>query len=57
MSGTLIAQRGVVSVSWQVSQQSRLFIAEVVGDDLLQKEGGHALWQSIKYALSPGIIR
>lgn len=41
----------------QISQQSRQFIADVVGDDLLQKEGGHALWQSIKYAIQPGIIR
>jgi hypothetical protein len=44
-------------VTLQVSQQSRHFIAEVVGDDLLQKEGGQALWQSIKYALEPGVIR
>eukprot|EP00598_Pedospumella_elongata_P003039 CAMPEP_0184985598 /NCGR_PEP_ID=MMETSP1098-20130426/14200_1 /TAXON_ID=89044 /ORGANISM="Spumella elongata, Strain CCAP 955/1" /LENGTH=353 /DNA_ID=CAMNT_0027509691 /DNA_START=202 /DNA_END=1263 /DNA_ORIENTATION=- len=41
----------------EISHQSRQFIADVVGDDLLQKEGGYALWNSIQYALKPGIIR
>jgi hypothetical protein len=41
----------------QINQQSKKFISDVLVDELLQKEGGHALWQTVKYALQPGIIR
>jgi hypothetical protein len=37
--------------------QSRQFIAEVMGDDLLQKEGGNALINTVYHALKPGMIR
>lgn len=41
----------------EVQEQSRLFVANVVGDDVLQREGGTALWRSVLYALQPGLIR
>lgn len=36
---------------------SREFVAEVVGDDKIQREGGDALWNSITHALRPGLVR
>lgn len=41
----------------QVVEESRRFIADVMGDDSLQKEGGDALWNSLNYALKPGFIK
>lgn len=41
----------------EVQRQSRTFVATVMGDDLLQREGGTALWKSVLYALQPGMIR
>ena len=41
----------------EVSVQSRQFVAEVMGDDSLQREGGDALWNSIYHAVVPGAIR
>ena len=35
----------------------RKFVADVMGDDLLQQEGGNALMKSVTYALQPGLIR
>jgi hypothetical protein len=40
-----------------VIKQSREFVAEVVGDDKIQREGGDALWNSITHALRPGLVR
>lgn len=37
--------------------ESRKFIANVMGDDSLQKEGGDALWKSLHYALQPGMMK
>ena len=37
--------------------QSRQFVADVVGDDMLQREGGNALWNSITHAVRPGVLR
>mmetsp|Transcript_8771 Transcript_8771/g.14587 ORF Transcript_8771/g.14587 Transcript_8771/m.14587 type:complete len:415 (-) Transcript_8771:175-1419(-) len=53
----LSASTGEVMQDVEVLQQSRQFVAEVMGDDVLQKEGGNALWKSISYALKPGLIR
>ncbi|KAJ1423706.1 hypothetical protein B484DRAFT_103753 [Ochromonadaceae sp. CCMP2298] len=54
----LLSQSGTeVMRDEQVLQQSRAFVGQVMGDDLLQKEGGNAIWKSITYALQPGIIR
>eukprot|EP01038_Epipyxis_sp_PR26KG_P013772 gene13772-18471_t len=41
----------------QVKAQSREFITDVMGDDMLQKEGGNALWNTVSHALKPGLIR
>ena len=41
----------------EISVQSRQFVAEVMGDDALQREGGNALWNSIYHAIVPGAIR
>jgi hypothetical protein len=40
-----------------VTHLSREFVADVMGDDDLHKEGGHALWHSLAYALQPGLLR
>jgi len=40
-----------------VVAQSRGFVVEVMGDELIQREGGDAIWNSVKHALKPGIIR
>lgn len=39
----------------EVVAQSRDFVVEVMGDELIQREGGDALWNSIKHALRPGV--
>ena len=41
----------------ELSVQSREFVAAVMGDDSLQREGGTALWNSIYHAIVPGAIR
>ncbi|CAK9252598.1 unnamed protein product [Sphagnum jensenii] len=41
----------------QVARRSRALAAEVVGDAGLQREGGHALWNSVVHALRPGVSR
>lgn len=41
----------------EVVAQSRGFVVEVMGDELIQREGGDAIWNSVKHALKPGIIR
>jgi hypothetical protein len=41
----------------EIIQQSRVFIADVVGDELLHKEGGNALWKTVYYAMKPGVVR
>mmetsp|Transcript_6377 Transcript_6377/g.10450 ORF Transcript_6377/g.10450 Transcript_6377/m.10450 type:complete len:425 (-) Transcript_6377:1507-2781(-) len=41
----------------EISVQSRQFVAEVMGDDSLQREGGNALWNSIYHAIVPGAVR
>eukprot|EP01035_Chromulina_nebulosa_P018409 gene18409-24112_t len=41
----------------QVVNQSRDFVADVMGDDKVQREGGDAIWNSISHALSPGLRR
>lgn len=40
-----------------ISSQSRQFVAEVMGDETLQKQGGTALWNSIYHALTPGVMQ
>lgn len=41
----------------EVVAQSRDFVVEVMGDELIQREGGDAIWNSVRHALKPGIIR
>jgi hypothetical protein len=41
----------------QILEQSKQFIVDVVGDEVLHKEGGHALWNTVYYAVKPGIRR
>jgi hypothetical protein len=41
----------------EILTQSRQFVANVMGDDVLQKEGGNALWNTMYHALKPGVIR
>jgi len=40
-----------------VAAHSRDFAAKVLGDDNLQREGGHAIWNSVSHALKPGVQR
>ena len=37
--------------------ESRDFIATVMGDEMLRREGGDALWSSVQHALKPGLYR
>jgi hypothetical protein len=32
-------------------------VTDVMGDDQLQREGGDALWNSVRHALKPGVVR
>ena len=41
----------------QVLSQSQEFVADVMGDDRLQREGGHALINSISHAVRPTFLR
>lgn len=41
----------------QVVSRSKEFVAEVMGDDTLQREGGDALFKSVYHALTPGLYR
>lgn len=41
----------------QVLRQARDFVTDVMGDDSLQREGGHALVNTITHAIKPGITR
>jgi len=41
----------------ELLHQSRQFVTNVMGDDLLQQEGGNALWNTMYHALKPGVIR
>ena len=41
----------------QIISRSKEFVADVMGDDMLQKEGGDALWKSVSHALKPGLTR
>lgn len=41
----------------QIINRSKEFVADVMGDDMLQKEGGDALWKSVSHALKPGLTR
>jgi hypothetical protein len=41
----------------EVVAHSRGFVVEVMGDELIQREGGDAIWNSVKHALKPGVIR
>jgi hypothetical protein len=41
----------------QIVNQSREFVADVMRDAALQREGGDALWNSVTHALKPGMIR
>ncbi len=41
----------------EVISKSREFVADVMGDDAIQREGGDALWNSVTHALTPGIRR
>lgn len=40
-----------------VQFQSREFAARVLGDESLQRQGGHAIWNSVTHALRPDITR
>ena len=46
-----------VLVNEEVIYRSREFVADVVGDDQIQREGGDALWNSIIHALRPGMAK
>lgn len=48
MGSQILADQTVVA-------QSRDFVVEVMGDELIQREGGDALWNSVKHALKPGM--
>lgn len=41
----------------EVKTESRKLVANIMGDDSLQRESGEALWNSVLYALQPGVIR
>jgi hypothetical protein len=41
----------------QVLAQSREFVADVMGDDRLQREGGNALINSVSHAVRPTLLR
>lgn len=41
----------------QVLSESRHFVGEVLGDELLQREGSDALWKTVSHMLQPGVIR
>jgi len=41
----------------KIMDQSRDFLAEVVGDDRLQREGGNALWNTVAHAVQPSMYR
>lgn len=40
-----------------VLQQSQNFVVDVMGDEMLQREGGNAIWKSVKHAVQPGFVR
>ncbi len=40
-----------------VMHQSQAFVVDVMGDEMLQREGGNAIWKSVKHAMQPGFIR
>lgn len=41
----------------EIVARSKEFVADVMGDDMLQREGGDALFKSVAHALKPGVIR
>jgi len=41
----------------QILLRSKDFLAEVVGDDRLQREGGNALWNTVTHAVKPSFYR
>lgn len=53
----LIEGSSKVIANEELAIQSRQFVADVMGDDSLQREGGNALWNSIYHAVVPGSIR
>ena len=53
----LMASTSTVLANEEIIAQSKGFVADVMGDDTLQKEGGDALWNSVTHALKPGLIR
>ena len=38
-------------------EQSREFVADVMGDDRLQREGGTALLNTVSHAVTPSMLR
>lgn len=53
----LMASTSTVLSNDEIIAQSKGFVADVMGDDTLQKEGGDAIWNSVTHALKPGLIR
>lgn len=51
----LMQSTSVVLQDGEIVSKSKEFIAEVMDDDMLQREGGDALMKSVTYALKPGI--
>ncbi|CAM9516200.1 unnamed protein product [Choristocarpus tenellus] len=41
----------------EVLQHSKIFVAEVMGDDGVQRSGGDALWSSVQYALQTRVMK
>lgn len=41
----------------EVVSKSRDFVADVMADAKIQKEGGDAIWNSVTHALKPGVLR
>ncbi|CAN0229952.1 unnamed protein product, partial [Discosporangium mesarthrocarpum] len=37
--------------------RSKVFVAEVMGDDAVQRSGGDALWNTVQYALQTRLIK
>mmetsp|Transcript_4810 Transcript_4810/g.4968 ORF Transcript_4810/g.4968 Transcript_4810/m.4968 type:complete len:448 (-) Transcript_4810:11-1354(-) len=53
----LMASTQTVLSDEQIITQSKDFVADVMGDDTLQREGGDAIWNSVTHAVKPWIIR
>lgn len=56
-NGLMAAASSKTMEDEDIMDQSREFLADVVGDDRLQREGGHALWNTVTHAIQPSVFR